>query len=164
MAMLIQTIRDRIRGMFGAISPAVSVTIAPPAPPPVDVYAVTLSVDNPAPTVGQTIHFSGKYTKNGVAVPYYEVFLNKNGVATGGYADTDAAGNFAIPYLCNVAGSFSFTSQTTDPSGTATPTSMRWRGSVSDPVSINVAEDGEPTWPKPVRSFLAKLLERFAGE
>jgi len=156
MAMFIQTIRDRLRGLFGAVSSPVSVTVAPP---PADVYVVTLNVDNPAPKVGQTINFSGKYTKNGVGVGFYEVALNKDGVGIG-YSDTDASGNYSTPYLCNVAGSFSFTSQTTDPGTYGT---TRFRGSVSDPIGVTVTEDGEPTWPKPIRTFLAGLIERFRG-
>ena len=161
MAEVIAMIRDRLRGLFGAISPSVGVTVAPA---PTDVYALTIAVDNPSPQVGQTIHFTGRYTKNGVGVGFYEVALNKNGVGIG-YSDTDASGNYSTPYLCNVAGSFTFTTQTTDPGtyGTTGYRTTRFRGSVSDPVSINVTEDGDGGFPKPIRTFIASLLERFRG-
>lgn len=126
------------------------------------VCSLTISADKTSAKIGESIHFSGFYTKNGAGVPFYEVSLDKDGFSTDGYADSGAGGACTISYYCNKVGSFSFTTVTTDPTGTATST--RFRGSISDSIGVTVTEDGEePTWPKPIRTFLAGLIERLRG-
>jgi len=158
MSELIALLRGRLQEFFGAVSGNIGVTVAPPA---AATYTLSIAANKTSVVIGEVVTFSGVYKKDGVGVVYGEVTLNKNASPIADVT-TDAAGNYSVDWYANVAGSFTFNTSTVDP-GAATTTSMRWRGSVSPTVGVTVSEGGEEPWPKPIRTFLSSLIERFRG-